>query len=245
MSKFLTEYKNGNYNVIVCNDGTKIRHNKLDNFTPDFAESIDCNITYKCDGGCEFCYLGCTPNGKHADLSQPFFDMLHKGQELALNGNDLTHPELEQFLTRMKKQGVICNITVNQMHLIKYIDYLRHLVDNSLICGIGISLSDSSDKTLYKYIKEFPNAVIHVIDGLLTQYDIDNLSNKNIKLLILGYKIIGRGDSFYFEHKHEILSNISYLKDNLNEIRNKFDIISFDNLAIKHIELQKYFNKEI
>ena len=244
MSDVLASYKNGNYNVVLFEDGTKVRYNKLDNLTPDFAESIDCNITYKCDGGCEFCYLGCTPMGKHADLSQPFFDTLHSGQELALNGNDLSHPDLENFLIRMKDQGVICNITVNQMHFIKHINKIRHLVNNGLVCGIGVSLSDSSDKTFYKYIEEFPNVVVHVIDGLLTQYDIDNLSNKNLKLLILGYKVLGRGDDFYFEHKDEILGNISYLKDNLNEMCNKFDVISFDNLAIKHIELQKYFNDD-
>lgn len=244
MSDVLASYKNGNYNVVLFEDGTKVRYNKLDNLVPDFAESIDCNITYKCDGGCEFCYLGCTPMGKHADLSQPFFDTLHSGQELALNGNDLSHPDLESFLVRMKDQGVICNITVNQMHFIKHINKIRHLVNNGLVCGIGVSLSDSSDKMLYKYIEEFPNVVVHVIDGLLTQYDIDNLSNKNLKLLILGYKVLGRGDNFYFEHKREILSNISYLRDNLNEMCNKFDVISFDNLAIKHIELQKHFDND-
>lgn len=244
MSDVLASYKNGNYNVVLFEDGTKVRYNKLDNFVPDFAESIDCNITYRCDGGCEFCYLGCTPMGRHADLSQPFFDTLHSGQELALNGNDLSHPDLEDFLMRMKDQGVVCNITVNQMHFIKHINKLRHLVNNGLICGIGVSLSSSSDKMLYKYIEEFPNVVVHVIDGLLTQYDIDNLSNKNLKLLILGYKVLGRGDNFYFEHKREILSNISYLRDNLNEMCNKFDVISFDNLAIKHIELQKHFDND-
>lgn len=244
MSDVLASYKNGNYNVVLFEDGTKVRYNKLDNLVPDFAESIDCNITYRCDGGCEFCYLGCTPMGRHADLSQPFFDTLHSGQELALNGNDLSHPDLESFLVRMKDQGVICNITVNQMHFIKHVNKLRHLVNNGLICGIGVSLSDSSDKMLYKYIEEFPNVVVHVIDGLLTQYDIDNLSNKNLKLLILGYKVLGRGDNFYFEHKREILSNISYLRDNLNEMCNKFDVISFDNLAIKHIELQKHFDND-
>ena len=244
MSDVLASYKNGNYNVVLFEDGTKVRYNKLDNLVPDFAESIDCNITYRCDGGCEFCYLGCTPMGRHADLSQPFFDTLHSGQELALNGNDLSHPDLESFLVRMKDQGVICNITVNQMHFIKHVNKLRHLVNNGLICGIGVSLSSSSDKMLYKYIEEFPNVVVHVIDGLLTQYDIDNLSNKNLKLLILGYKVLGRGDNFYFEHKREILSNISYLRDNLNEMCNKFDVISFDNLAIKHIELQKHFDND-
>ena len=118
--EMLAHYINGNYDVILLEDGTKIRYNKLDNLTPSFAESIDCTITTKCDGGCEYCYLGCNMDGVHADLNQHFFDTLHKGQELALNGNDLTHPELVGFLTRMKEKGVICNLTVNQKHFLRY-----------------------------------------------------------------------------------------------------------------------------
>ena len=52
MKNILTTYTNGNYHVTLLNDGTKIRYNRLDNLTPAFAESIDCNITERCDGGC-------------------------------------------------------------------------------------------------------------------------------------------------------------------------------------------------
>ena len=241
MSEVLTRYTNGNYNVIMLKNGTKIRYNGLDNLTPSFAESIDCTITEKCNGGCEYCYLGCNVNGKHADLNQEFFNTLHKGQELALNGNDLTHPDLVMFLNRMKNQGVICNITVNQIHFIREIEKIRFLVSNKLIWGLGISLVDSTDEKLYEYIKEFPNAVIHTIDGLLTKEDIDNLSNKNIKLLILGYKVLGRGIEYYNTHREEIENNIKYLDDNLLNIQNKFKVISFDNLAIEHLNLQEKF----
>lgn len=239
MKEILTRYKNGNYNVVLLTDGTKIRYNDLDNLTPAFAESIDCTITEKCDGGCEYCYLGCTTRGKHADLNQPFFDTLHQGQELALNGNDLSHPELIPFLIRMMAQGVICNLTVNQKHFVKHIDTIRLLIRNELIWGLGISLVDSTDKKLYEYIQEFPNAVLHTIDGLLTETDINNLSNKNIKLLILGYKVLGRGDSYYQNHKAEIENNIAWLSGNIMSLRDKFEVISFDNLAIEHLELQK------
>ena len=33
MAKLLAHYKNGNYDVILLEDGTKIRYNKLDNLT--------------------------------------------------------------------------------------------------------------------------------------------------------------------------------------------------------------------
>lgn len=156
-----------------------------------------------------------------------------------MNGNDLSHPDLLPFLIRMEKQGVICNLTVNQKHFIKYRKVLYSLARVGLIHGLGISLTDSTDKKLYEYIQEFPNAVLHTIDGLLTETDINNLSNKNIKLLILGYKVLGRGDIYYQNHKAEIENNIAWLSDNIMSLRDKFEVISFDNLAIEHLELQK------
>ena len=244
MAKLLAHYKNGNYDVILFEDGTKIRYNKLDNLTPSFAESIDCTITTKCDGGCEYCYLECSNNGVHADLNQPFFDTLHRGQELALNGNDLTHPELVGFLTRMKKNGVICNLTVNQKHFLRYAKPIKALCDIGLIHGIGISLTDSSDERLYKELKRFPNAVIHTIDGLLTKEDIDNMSDKGIKMLILGYKIIGRGVEYWRDHVIDIRHNIKYLGDNIDEIAKHFAVVSFDNLSLQHLDMKSKLSEE-
>ena len=245
MKNILTTYTNGNYHVTLLNDGTKIRYNRLDNLTPTFAESIDCNITERCDGGCGYCYLGCNEDGKHADLNQSFFDTLHRGQELALNGNDLSHPQLKEFLIRMKNQGVICNLTVNQIHLIRCIDKIRELVNEELIYGLGISLVNSADSRLYYYLKEFPNAVLHTIDGLLSSENIYNLSDKNIKLLILGYKVLGRGDDYYNKHHDEIENNIEWLKHNIMYLKNTFNVISFDNLAIEHLDLKNQVAEDI
>lgn len=245
MKNILTTYTNGNYHVTLLNDGTKIRYNRLDNLTPAFAESIDCNITERCDGGCGYCYLGCNEDGKHADLNQSFFDTLHRGQELALNGNNLSHPQLKEFLIRMKNQGVICNLTVNQIHLIRCIDKIRELVNEDLIYGLGVSLVNSADSRLYYYLKEFPNAVLHTIDGLLSSENIYNLSDKNIKLLILGYKVLGRGDDYYNKHHDEIENNIEWLKHNIMYLKNAFNVISFDNLAIEHLDLKNQVAKDI
>lgn len=245
MKNILTTYTNGNYHVTLLNDGTKIRYNRLDNLTPAFAESIDCNITERCDGGCGYCYLGCNEDGKHADLNQSFFDTLHRGQELALNGNDLSHPQLKEFLIRMKNQGVICNLTVNQIHLIRCIDKIRELVNEELIYGLGVSLVNSADSRLYYYLKEFPNAVLHTIDGLLSSENIYNLSDKNIKLLILGYKVLGRGDDYYNKHHDEIENNIEWLKHNIMYLKNAFNVISFDNLAIEHLDLKNQVAEDI
>lgn len=245
MKNIIAKYDNGNYKVILASDGTKIRYNNLDNLTPSFAESIDCTITTKCDGGCPYCYLECNENGVHADLNQPFFDTLHKGQELALNGNDLTHPDLVKFLKRMRNNGVICNMTFNQKHFMKRAINIKQLEMLGLIHGVGVSLTDSTDPNLYVNLEMFDNVVVHTIDGLLTKDDIKNMSDKNIKLLILGYKILGRGADYYHTHKRDIQNNIAYIRDNIKEINQHFNVISFDNLALEHLDMKSHMsNKE-
>lgn len=245
MSKeMLAHYKNGNYDVILLEDGTKIRYNKLDNLTPSFAESIDCTITTKCDGGCEYCYLECNSNGVHADLNQPFFDTLHEGQELALNGNDLTHPDLVKFLARMKNNGVICNITLNQKHFMKHAIDIKQLEMLGLIHGVGVSLTDSKDLNLYVNLEMFDNVVVHTIDGLLTKEDIDNMSDKGIKMLILGYKIIGRGVEYFNQHELDIDNNVKYLRDNIEEISKHFAVVSFDNLSLQHLDMKSKLSEK-
>lgn len=241
----LAKYHNGNYDVAIFKDGTKIRYNNLDNLTPSFAESIDCTITTKCDGGCPYCYMGCSENGEHADLNQPFFNTLHKGQELALNGNDLTHPDLIKFLARMRDNGVICNMTFNQKHFMKHAIDIKQLEMLGLIHGVGVSLTDSTDLNLYVNLEMFDNVVVHTIDGLLTKGDIKNMSDKNIKLLILGYKILGRGADYYHTHKQDIQNNIAYIRDNIKKINQHFNVTSFDNLALKHLDMKSQIpNKE-
>ena len=242
MPKLIAQYTNGNYDVALFDDGTKIRRNDLDNLTPSFAESNDITITTKCNGGCKYCYLGCNEQGQHADLNQPFFDTLHPGQEIALNANDLSHPDLENFLERMKKQGVICNLTINQRHLKEHLQTLKDWQDRKLIWGIGISLINSKDDILWT--NGLKNIVVHCIDGLITKEDMKNLSNHNISLLILGYKVLGRGIDYYNDNKQTIQANIDYLQDIVAIYGNSFRVIAFDNLALEHLKLHTKIPKE-
>ena len=244
MAKLLAKYTNGNYVVRLFDDGTKIRMNNLDNLTPNFAESIDLEITSVCNGNCGYCYMNCTPQGQHANLNDPILDTLHPGTELAINGNDLTHPDLENFLTRMRDKGVIVNMTVNQKHLTPNIDKLIDWQDKKLLWGIGVSLIDSSDPTLIENINKLQNVVLHVIDGLFTKEDMENLKDKGIKLLMLGYKHVGRGIQYYEENKETIDSNIAYLRENLFKNQKWFNGIGFDNLSLEHLDIKSQVSEE-
>ena len=134
MKKGLAHYKNGNYDVFLFEDGTKIRYTEEDEFKPEFAENIDVKITDRCTGtNCQFCHEGSGPDGNQGDLNLSFFKTLRPGTELACGGGDvLEHPGLDAFLERMKKQGVVCNMTVNQVHFLQSYDRIKRLDDARL-----------------------------------------------------------------------------------------------------------------
>lgn len=237
-------YKNGNYEVTLLSDGTKIRENDLDFFEPAFAENCDVKITDCCDGGCAYCYEGCTPNGKHGDiLNAKFLDTLHPYTELAINGNDLSHPDLVPFMHKMKEKKVILNMTVNQIHFERYFDTIKKWVDAKLIYGLGISLRAPTEDFVNK-IKQIPNAVIHSINGVLSPDNYEVLKDNNLKLLILGYKHLRRGIDYYESHEDNVHELQGWLYNNLEEILNHFKVVSFDNLAIEQLDVKRLLNSE-
>lgn len=247
MSKALGRYKNGNYEVIILDDGTKIRRTHEDEFKPAFAESMDMMITSKCDGGCQYCYAGCGLNGEHCDFTkyEKLLDSIHPYTELAINGNDLSHPGLEDFLGKMKDRDVIVNMTVNQKHYIQHIGKIRYLIDEKLIHGLGVSLVDADDGFLaLVQLMNCSNTVIHVINGVVTPEQIEKLADRHLKILILGYKQLERGKEYYTRHKLEIESNQKWLKDNLKSLYDRFDVVSFDNLALEQLDVKSTLTKE-
>lgn len=245
MKKILGVYKNGNYHVAMFSDGTKIRANKLDNLTPAFPESIDMKICNRCDRGCLMCHECSTPDGAIADLNAPFLDTLKPYTELAIGGgNPLEHPCLIEFLKRMKAQKVICNMTVHLDHFQEHYGVIKYLANNDLIHGLGISVHRVLDISEICEIQEFPNAVVHVIAGIIDEMAMASLADCGIKLLILGYKTFGRGEHFKIMWEEEILSNIIWLKNELPNMTEHFPVISFDNLAIRQLNVENIVTEQ-
>ena len=234
-------YKNGNYTVVILQDGTKIRKTNDDEFIPSFAENCDVKITDKCSIGCPWCYEGCTKEGKHGDLFKyKFIETLHPYTEMALNGNDLNHPQLEEFLNFLKTKKVFANITVHQKQFINNYDFIKRLIDNKLIYGVGISYNHYNQDFINK-IKEIPNAVLHTINGILSEDDINKLKGNNLKVLVLGYKYLQRGISYSDDNQYIIDKNWKYLKEELPKIiaNNYFQLISFDNLSLNQLDVKR------
>ena len=128
-------------------------------------------------------------------------------------------------------------MTVNQMHFEKNLDLIDDLIKNELIYGLGISLRNPS-KDFIKSVKKYPNAVIHVINGIVSAKDIHILTNNDLKLLILGYKNMNRGVDYYNANQIQIERNKTWLNENLVAMTMLFDTISFDNLAIEQLDIK-------
>lgn len=255
-AKLIAAYKNGNYNVELYDDGTKIRFGDVDEFIPAFPENMDVCITKRCDGGCPYCYEGCTIGGAHGNIGE--FDRFGKfqlptwmqglkpGTELALNGNDLTHPYLEHCLYELSEKGIITNMTINQRHLANNLAKLGMWQRKGWIHGLGISLSDSNSEFLYTALESLKNVVVHVIAGIFTLEDMINLQAVSPKVLILGYKNIGRGVDYKNGKSDTIDANIAMLKVNLPIMKQYFKVLSFDNLAIEQLDVKNslFFGNE-
>lgn len=264
--KILNSYINGNHRVIIYDNGTKIKETgkyvakplkigkhtvpyqweETDDeyFTYTFPENFDIKITDQCDGGCVYCHENSTVNGKHGNLKllEGTINSLHAGTECAIGGgNALAHPDFVWFLERLKKQGVIANVTINQRHLKPYKDLICKIVAKGLVHGIGISLTDSSDKDDFDFIDTLgDNVVIHTIAGILSEKDIPAITGR--KVLILGYKDLRRGHALLEKKSDDITSKIEWLKNKLPELKKSCKLISFDCLGIEQINPKNVLN---
>ncbi|WP_300924547.1 hypothetical protein [uncultured Clostridium sp.] len=245
------QYWNGNgFIEINKKDGTSIR-TVLDDkpYVAEFPENCDMNISLKCTNGCQFCYEGCTPDGKHADLKKYLYDKnsflytLHEGTELALNGNQPLHPDLDLLLGFCKERGILANLTVNETTLMEYKLYLEHALQEGLIHGIGVSPVTYS-KEMIEFCMKHPTAVIHTIVGITTPEQYKSLQDKGLKILILGYKIFGRGESYLHTCKLFINLNAQWLGENVKNFPKHFKVVSFDNLAIEQLNPKEWLGDE-
>lgn len=233
-------YINGNASVTIYSDGTKVRVFPDGEFKPKFAENIDIKLTDRCSGGCPYCHEGSTPSGNGIDTIPGFMFDLHPFQEVALGGGnilELDNPTLINILNNLADKNVITNATVNQIHFVKEYDKLYVLCRQNILHGVGVSLMEPTNKLIY-LARKTPNVVIHVIAGIVTKEQLEAMKDMGLKLLILGYKNLRRGEGYYSTNSEKIDSNIKWLSDNILGIKDWFDVVSFDNLAIEQLGLR-------
>ena len=245
-NNILGTYVNGNTIVAIYKDGTKERYVKDGEVAmPVFPESIDLKITNMCNIGCHFCAESSTPDGAHADLFTHLLYTIQPYTELAIGGgNPLEHPGLLQFLEVMKHKHVICNMTVNSEHFMKNLGFIRYLQDNGLIHGLGVSVPAELQYGLIDKIKNYKNIVVHTIAGFTPIHTYDLLADHDINLLILGYKVKGRGADYCSDFYGDLTRRLGLLSERVVDMREHFRAIAFDNLAVKQLNLSERFNPE-
>lgn len=243
----MSTYKNGNYKVLITRDGSKLRvlPDGEDFFQPSFPESIDLKITDYCERNCSFCYESSSKEGKHADLSSlKFLDSLRPYTEVAIGGgNPLSHPSLLPFLANLQGRKVIANITVHQQDFMENFPFLKRLAQEQYVHGIGVSFHYLSD-LFFSQMKEIPNTVLHVINGI----DIEQwkkLYDRDLKVLLLGYKEIGRGKEYLKGFMGRAVRNsMNNMFLEIGLAAQHFKVLSFDNLAIEQLYMKRFFSEE-
>lgn len=252
MSNKWIRYKNGNAVVsLSLVDGTKIVDSGDDDFIRlDFPTNIDMKITNRCNhfgSVCPWCHEGSTWDGKNGEiLNQKIIKSLHPGTEISCGGGNLfEHPDLVPFLKELKEQGVIANITVHQNHFMQNFELIYDLYIAGLIHGIGVSLSDPYDQLFLMRLSTIPTTVIHVIEGIVTMDQLEALYDKNLKLLILGYKMLRRGRIYAQGFQERINIHSTELSQNLHKISKHFDAIAFDNLALEHLNVKDKVSEQL
>ena len=247
MSKILGSYVNGNTIVAMYDDGTKVRFVKDgEKPAPEFPESIDLKITNRCNLGCPMCAESSTPDGAHADLNSRLFYSLHPYTELAIGGgNPMEHPSLIDLLYRMKDRNVLCNLTVNADHFMRNAYILEYFASSKLIHGLGVSIPSRIPVGFLYRINDFPNAVIHTIAGYTPMEVYDRLANRDLNLLILGYKSKGRGETFA-KADNKMSQLILKTSDRVREFvkSHEFKAVAFDNLAVRQLGVKDVLTEE-
>lgn len=235
------EYKNGNYVVRILDDGTKIRLSE--NPIPDIPESIDVKITNKCNAGCAFCHEKSHIDGKsfNVNLAYRLFKELPRGIELAIGGgNPLEEEQNLRYLFR-KLSNPIYNLTINSIHLEDYKkSYLQYYIN-----AVGVSYRKEKHEEIKKFCeelkKEKKQSVIHIIAGVHSIDDFKRCLKDFDRILILGYKVFGRGIDYYSD---EVKQKILEWEKEIGSLLYRDKIIVFDNLAIKQLDIERFFEKE-
>lgn len=200
------------------------------------------------------CHENSTPDGACGKLTKngnqfyhEFFNTLRPGTEVALGGGALTsipRAELTNFLALLRSKGIIPNITINQRELSNHMDYIQSLINNGLVFGVGVSFVNYKDVRFLNFCKNNKNVVIHVINGVINEEALEYLADNDLKMLVLGYKDFRRGKLYKSTVSEIIKENQKYLFNNINKYFERFKVVSFDNLALEQLEINRFLSEE-
>lgn len=248
--RLLGSYKNGNYNIAIYNDGTKVRETEGDAFIPSFAEKINLKITEKSDPACPWYHPEVKEGENQAALmAENEIETVHKYikslrpfTEVTINGNDLSNPEILALLVYLRKKRVISNILVSQENFVNNYHRILGWTERKLIYGLEVSLENSEDPEFLQKIQCFYSPTIHVMSGIFTGDDLDNLAGKNLKIFVHGFnKDLVREEI----DPQDIIYNEEWLEDAIKtEFPDAFFSVTFDKLAIEQLHVKETLSED-
>lgn len=186
--------------------GVKFRWSKEPYNKSTTPELVDLKITDFCGYGCEFCYQGSTKKGKHANL-ESIKNIMNEMKdmnvfEIAIGGGEpCHHPYFKEILEYGMELKIICNFTSYGT------DWVEKVPTDW--CGaVGMSVHNSNDlikierayekmRSERKYgISIIAQTVIGATPFDVTEKLLDECIERDIPILLLGYKDTGRGLTF-------------------------------------------------
>ena len=237
-------YKNGTYHVEQLRDGTKILKDESGQFKADFPDNLDVKITNYCDVGCNFCYEDSGKKGLHCEANTLLGKLsdLPAGIEVTLGGgNPISHPRIIDIIRELsKEQGKLVSLTINQRSI--DLELIFKCIESGLR-AIGISPTPGINQSLIVLDEALPIPVVyHFILGIHPLEQIEKYLLHGKKILILGYKYVGRGRNNIPQIK-EWIQGIKRFKHRLSFQDDYPETagMSFDNLAIHQLNLRTSF----
>lgn len=243
-------YHNGNAIIAIGHDGTRTVEFDSE-LKLEWPLNIDIRVSSQCAFGynpktqsavCSFCHESARTDGKECDYSKlkEKLDGLPKGVELAIGCNQLT-PNLQEFLTWCKEKQYIANLTVNQGHIRRDAEALKSCIAAGTINGLGVSFRGRLKWDIPDFVLSYQHTVFHVIAGIDNFDDVFGLKDRGVKkILVLGEKDFG------FNQGKVDLSSRFHLQWfwYIRKLFDIFDVVSFDNLGIEQLDIQRFLTTE-
>ena len=248
----MIQYRNGNADITLYEDGTRFIETEDSILRLDTPLNIDIRVSKRCPYGydssrgvsvCGFCHESATVDGKVCDYDKLLNVIresdLPKGTELAIGAN-LISDDFIEFVKELNILGFIVNITVNERYLTDRGDrQLKKVMQ--YIKGLGISFRTlCGSMNLPEWISEYSNTVLHVICGIDNLKDVCKLHKKYHKILVLGEKDFG------FNTNKVDLNSKSHIEWDtyIMKLTKLFNIVSFDNLALEQLHIRDKISKD-
>jgi len=255
----LARYQNGNCEVVLYSDGTKIREwPDGEEPAPEMPESVDLKITNWCDGECTWCSEDSTEGGRDASLST-ISEMLkgaNRGMEVALGGGDpMSHIGLyshgwclgdNTILEQLSLNGLVANLTVNAKHAERWAVRALALKQLGLLHGIGLSYHRGMVEEMKCLLTD--DTVVHLIHGVHLPDDLAACFEAGFKkFLLLGYKDKRRAR---YNHLRRALDYCHAMQDWKESLPYMIPgeylyTLSFDNLALEQLDVQSLVSPEV